>query len=221
MGVTIVCRLGSGDQGTAWLLDDGSVLKATVSQQEAAICQALQDRLQQGLVIPAGVPGVYAVRRIEEALHAGDAILPEPMVVWLIVREAADTWDQGDESDTADMDDCEWHDILIHTGIKWFRPTGRFEDGERDALLSEFASIAEGMHRGRDYDDVVAGLHWFHETFGIVLNDIRPDNIGLIRSRFGMFDFGHGYVPADLERRVLEDPALALAIRLPPSPSPP
>lgn len=191
-----------------------------MSQQEAAICQALLDRLQQGLVIPAGVPGVHAVRRVEEALHAGDLTLPEPMVVWMIVREAADTWEQEDDFDTSDMDFCEWHDMLLHAGSHWFRPTGRFEEGERDALLFEFASIAEGMQRGRDFDDVVAGLRWLHETFGIILNDVRPDNVGLIRGRFGMFDFGHGYVPADLERRVLEDPALALSIRSPTAPSP-
>lgn len=175
-----------GGDATVYLLDDGKVLKITDSIEDAAISHALLGLDKDGL--HPCVPRVDLVGRLEDWENAEDGV---PATWYVIVRE------DFSDLDYYGPDEEEWEDLLQHLNSAW-------RNGN-DARVAKMFHAAQ-----KEAEDalcnIISGLGFLRETFGVTVLDIRASNVGISASgHAGMRDFGWAKIPSALLDAVADD----------------
>ena len=175
IGVPAEKSLGSGGQGEAILLQDGSVIKITPVQREAALALYLQENDQ------AQLPKVLDVKRFE--------FNGKPH--YAIHREQIDNFIPDDSSliETieveADLARC-WTSLLSGTQSTRFLLDFYLEGKpEVRKLFNLLADFREGILK-------------FNEETGIDVEDYNFSNLGLVDGKIVLRDFGMNYIRYDL-----------------------
>lgn len=175
IGIAAVKSLGSGNQGEAILLQDGSVIKITPVQREAALALYLQENDQ------AQLPKVLDVKRFE--------FNGKPH--YAIHREQIDNFIPDDSSliETieveADLARC-WTSLLSGTQSTRFLVDFYLEGKpEVRKLFNLLADFREGILK-------------FNEETGIDVEDYNFSNLGLVDGKIVLRDFGMNYIRYDL-----------------------
>ena len=196
LGVALDGWLGSGDEGEAWRLEDGRVLKVTGSASEAAACLALMDAASSGRRMHPGLPAVHAVRRLGTEIEAG--AFEGAAAAWAIVRDDIDPLPLDALGD-------DWEDLL--TGLNVATRPGVGPDPER---VSELRAAARSAGMARHFGKLLEVLAWLREETGIVLLDINPGNFGISASGdIGPLDMGGSVSDSVWLHRAITDPPLA------------
>lgn len=172
LGVTIERELGQGDDGTAYLLTNGRVLRKTHSRQEIAIAQAL---MQQSAPHPA-FPTIYGVwRQLSFIEYNGQRF--DTVNLYLIRDEMAHV---PIEQFGIDIDD--WKAALRTLNHGWNR-----DDAQCLALAAK---------QHETIGQIYEALMWAREALGVKIADIgRISNTGWINGRIGIRDFSRAVVP--------------------------
>ena len=180
-------RDARGDDGTAYWLEDGRMMKVTSSQGEVAIALALLDAQAAGLSHPS-VPRVDDVRWTMADLELPDGTV-HPVPRFVIVRE-----DFADYRERRDDDDMYaiWAHALRH--LDWGLRHGKPEH------VAEALRVWEP--HGEHVRQVLDGLEWIRRTTGARILDVRPSNVGQGPGGLGMRDLSRGEVPGHLLDRV-------------------
>ena len=195
-GYVLAERLGlaalshhSGDDGAAYFLEDGRVLKATRSEVEAAVALALLEVQNRAGGHPS-VPRIHDLRWIAEDVDYSDLdprFGVRTVTRYVIVRD-----------DFADLDFDEgvsrlWKFALEHLSHGW--------RNKREEHLAEARRLWDW--RGDEIRQALDGLRWLEASTGVRVFDIRPSNLGRGPSgAVGMRDLGRGVAPEPLLERV-------------------
>lgn len=179
----------TGDDGAAFFLEDGRILKVTSSAIEASACHGLLESDQTC----ANVPRVDLVRLFDESvvIPAGETVSGIAheclMTRFVIVREGFD-----------DPFDPPSFDFVPALRRAWANNS-----------LDGLERIAAGS-QGPVAKQILIGLRHVFDTTGVKVLDIRPSNIDQGASgEFGMRDLGRGECPAEiLTARVARIPRL-------------
>ncbi len=176
-----------GDDGAAYFLEDGRILKTT-NAQEAAISMAIRDAQAAGYGHPS-VPRIYEVfsytDSVDLSAHGGGIVDHRGFV---ILRENLDDIDM--QEDLRPL----WTYALKHLNHGWAQ--------------KEPTHIAEALASwdGPEIQQVLDGLCWVESYTGCRLADIRAPNVGVVSSKpavIGMRDLSRGKVPEHLLQRVM------------------
>lgn len=183
LGVEAQTSLGNGQQGEAILLSDGSVVKITPVEREAALALYLQDHYQ------AQLPKVYDVKRFEF----------EGKPHFAIHREQIDNFIPDDSSliETIELEaDLARLWISLLSGGQSMRYILDFElEGKPDVRV-HFNRLA----------DFLEGIREFNATTRIDVEDFNFSNLGLVDDMIVLRDFGMNYINYNL----LEDQQIDL-----------
>jgi hypothetical protein len=183
LGVVVVSTLGMGDDGTAYRLSDGRVLRATSSLQEVAIALALKDCADNGLDHP-GFPKIHGVWWFKDTLEMNG--VEYPYISRVLIRDEVPNI--GEASVFAG-EPAVWRNALDCFGYGWAEAKQEYVDfalGKEPAL-----------------QNTLDALVWASEALGVKVLDIRrPSNFGIVDGRVGIRDFSRAIVPAAMLLRV-------------------
>ena len=154
LGLDAFVALGHGQDGKVFALEDGRVLKVTLSPFEAACCQFI---MEAGASAPALFPRVNHVARLDIDGAAAFAIVRE---------DAHDVVMAMDEADEADL--RTWTAVAHHLAYAW---------SNRAPWVAGTAREMAG--RGLPVDHVLPGLEWFERGTGCRLADLKPCAFGV------------------------------------------
>jgi hypothetical protein len=175
IGVEAQTSLGNGQQGEAILLSDGSVVKITPVEREAALALYLQDHYQ------AQLPKIYDVKRFDF----------EGKPHFAIHREQIDNFLPDDSSliETIEMEaDLARLWIGLLSGGQSMRYILDFElEGKPDVRV-HFNRLA----------DFLEGIREFNDVTGIDVEDFNFSNLGLVDDMIVLRDFGMNYINYNL-----------------------
>jgi len=178
-------------EGRVYFLEDGSVLKVTASEAEAAVSLSLMEAQQRGVMHPA-VPVIHDVRWFPYPLELPGGQTVE-MRKYVIVREDFADYDLGQEEEI----DTVWKAALIHLEYGWRERKQEHVD----------EAIRLWQPHGDQVEQVLDGLRWLEATTGIRVWDVRPRNVGVSPAgHIGMRDLGRAHAPAHLLERALVEP---------------
>lgn len=175
LGVGALTSLGNGHQGEAILLNDGSVVKITPVEREAALALYLQDHYQ------AQLPKVYDVKRFEF----------EGKPHFAIHREQIDNFIPDDSSliETIELEaDLARLWISLLSGGQSMRYILDFElEGKPDVRV-HFNRLA----------DFLEGIREFNAATSIDVEDFNFSNLGLVDDMIVLRDFGMNFINYNL-----------------------
>lgn len=175
LGVEAQTSLGNGQQGEAILLSDGSVVKITPVEREAALALYLQDHYQ------AQLPKVYDVKRFEF----------EGKPHFAIHREQIDNFIPDDSSliETIELEaDLARLWISLLSGGQSMRYILDFElEGKPDVRV-HFNRLA----------DFLEGIREFNAATRIDVEDFNFSNLGVVDDMIVLRDFGMNYINYNL-----------------------
>lgn len=180
--VRISKELGSGDDGTAWLLTNGRVLRKTFSRREVAVAFALRSLQDIGEGHPAfpRIDGVWWTPSTVEI----NGTIHDTHNYFLIREEMEDVDLPRDDSASAAFAAAVG---LLNIGWKSNRPD-----------IVARAVAAEGR-----LQSVAEGLVWAKEELDVKVLDVgRVSNLGRVGFRIGIRDFSRAEVPDKLMRRI-------------------
>ncbi|AOG02797.1 hypothetical protein [Bosea sp. RAC05] len=174
LGLEIMCDLGSGDDGSAYLLEDGRVLKLTGSMTEAAISYAFSLRAK----LHPAFPAIHEVHWFKSSVEIQGT--QREFVRYAILREEI----------AEVLEDPSRGEIEL-----WRRASSMFGQGWQN---NQFPLIdqAIAMWPGRGLLGLYSGLLWARVHLGFDIGDVRGSNIG--RRADGSLvlrDFGRAVLP--------------------------
>lgn len=170
-------QLGQGDDGTAFLLGDGRVLRRTTSMREVAIALKLQEIQNKSLIIP-GLPKIHEVFWMLEKITLGD-ICKEVKRAYIIREEMADI-----DACILAKNPSTWKGSLKCFNLGWSHNNLEYID----AAITEqpvLESLLETLVMTRNYLDIT------------IVDLGRTSNLGLLDDRLGIRDFSRAHVPMD------------------------
>lgn len=172
LSLAILRPLGDGSAGRAHLLEDGRVLKTTISESEA-VRAALLMRAQVGGAACPGFPRIDRVVRMNSGVEINDVLYATE--TYAIVREeAADlqsSWQGGND--------------LPH----WMLALSLLGEA-RMAGSAAVPDLGPAGHCEPHVAEVFDAIAWAARTLGFAIDDVRTSNFGLADGRVVVRDFG-------------------------------
>ncbi len=156
LGLDAFVPLGHGQDGKAFALDDGRVLKVTLSPFEAACCQHLMEAAMGGTA-----PGVFP--RVD---HVARLDIDGTLAFAIVREDARDIVEDPDPVDDPDL--RAWAEVARHLSHAW---------SNRAPWIAVAALPLVGSVRGVDH--VLPGLEWFERGTGCRLSDLKPCAFGV------------------------------------------
>jgi hypothetical protein len=168
--------LSEGDDGEVYAVGLDRVAKITWSAEEAAIALALADAADEGAFHP-------SVPVVDEVVEIGEA--PNGLRAYAILREDFRDF----EPEAADRN--AWLEALQILDRGW-------ENGWPQDI-----KWAKEHWKGPEIRQVIEGLQWLLDDFGVRVMDVKPLNVGVSPvGAVGMRDLGSANVPDKLLARL-------------------
>lgn len=166
LGLSVVrCLSQNGADGHVWLLDDGRVMKASWSEDDAAAALALMQACDDGFLHP-------AIPRVDDLfLHMDPRDPRNP--IYVIVREDIDDLDLS--TIPGQPSERDWRESLVHVNCL-------ASDSQKPNALKH--ALETGQLAGRPYSEplqeLAEALVYFGEVVGVRVVDISDRNVGVL-----------------------------------------
>lgn len=188
LGLEILCELGEGAAGAAFLLEDGRVLKVTSSMPEATVAGMLMDR-QVDSKAAHGFPRIDQVVAMDTSVEVNG--VDYAIRSYAIVREeVADIVNDGPGGN----DLMYWAFAMDVVG--------------RARALKTAMDFGPAAYCAPHAEAVYDAIAWAARDLGVAIDDIRSSNLGVVEGKLVVRDFAPDTLPDRLLDRASSIPTI-------------